>query len=189
MRITAAKISAVVTVAAVAALGAQYASAAPSHVSTSSKSANPNVAPLRNLAYQYSTATTHGTGQVSFHIPNPPNGVYAASFTANFFPQGTPAAPVVFSCYLTKNGAMRAQSTAASTWTSGFYVGVNGGNMVKVDSSANDLEVGCGPADGSAWQFGSKPVSVTFTRLDGLVNKSLNKTLSKGHLSAGVAGR
>lgn len=188
MRITAAKISAVVTVAAVAALGAQYASAAPSH-STSSKSANPNVAPLRNLAYQYSTATTSGSGQVSFHIPNPPNGVYAASFTANFFPAGSPAAPVHFSCYLTKDGAMRAQSTADSTWSSGFYVGVNGANMIKVDSSANDLEVGCGTDDNSAWQFGTKPVSVTFTRLDGLVNKSLDKTLQKGHLSAGVTGR
>src|SRR4051794_26347769 len=113
MRISAARATSVIAVAAVAVLGAQYASAAPSH---DGRKGQPNISPIRNINYQYSTSTAGGTGDVVFDIPNPPKGFYSATFTANFFPEGSPAAPETFACSLIKDGStMRAQSTVSTS--------------------------------------------------------------------------
>jgi hypothetical protein len=181
MQITAAKTISAIAIAGVAVLGAQYAGAAPAHHAASSstaKSADPDIAPIRNIAHVYSVSTSGGTGQVSYSITNPPAGIYAASFTANFYPQGSPAAPETFSCYLLKDGAMRAQSVATGTYTSGFYLGVNGSNTVKV-TSGSVFTVGCGLADGGAWTWGTQPLQVTMTRVDGLSLHSLAKQAGK----------
>jgi hypothetical protein len=176
MRISAAKVTSVMAVTAVAVLGAQYASAAPSH---QGKDAQPNIAPIRNINYQYSTSSTGGTGDVVFNIPNPPNGFYAASFTANFFPQGSPAAPKAFACSLIKDGTlMRAQSTVTSASDSGFYVGVNGGNAIKIDGVAQ-FQMFCGTDDGSDWTWGSRPLQVNLVRLDGLQAGNLTQSAKK----------
>jgi hypothetical protein len=184
MPITAAKAAAAVAIAGVAVLGAQYADAVPAPLS---HSVHPNIAPVRNIAHVYSTSGTGGSGEVFYDIPTLPNGVYAASFTANFFPQGTPSTPVTFSCFLTKNGSMRTQSTSESTYTSGFYVGVNGSNTVK-SVSGDSFQVGCGTADGSAWTYGTQPLQVTFTRLDGITTGGISKA-KHGTLKTSVATR
>jgi hypothetical protein len=175
----------VVAIVAIAILGTVYASAATNHDAASSNAAvttgaSPTsggalhaiIAPKRNIAHLYSSSSTGGTGQVAFSIPNPGKGIYAASFTANFFPQGSPGAPVVFSCYLTRNSAMVAQSTVPSTEASGFYVGVNGGNTVSLANSTV-LSLGCGTTDGSTWTFGTRKPQVTLTRLDGKATGSI----------------
>lgn len=162
MRNTAVRIVTVVGIAAVAALGTQYASAAPGH------DVRHAVAPLRNIAYQYGTSTTGGSGDVEYNIPNPPNGLYYASFSANFFPAGTPSAPETFGCSLIKNGSiMRAQDTTMTASSSGFYAGVNGGNVIKIDG-VSQFQMFCGTADGSAWTWGTLPVQVNLIRIDGL---------------------
>jgi hypothetical protein len=187
MQITAAKTISAIAIAGVAVLGAQYAGAAPSHA-PARHSAQPLIAPIRNMSHVYSVSSPGGTGQVSFTIPSPPLGVYAASFTANFFPEGSPSAPETFSCYLLKDGAMRAQSTASSTYTSGFYVGVNGGNTIKVDPGTQ-LSAGCGVADGTAWTWGTRPLQVTFSRMDGITNGTLAKAAHKALVPVATAGR
>ncbi len=184
MRISATTSISAVAVAAVAVLGAQYADAASNHVTPAAhvSSSAPNrpgsgaaqlaAAPLRNLAYLYTTSSSGGNDQVFITVPNPPAGVYAASFAANMFPAGTPSAPETFSCYLLKNGDLRAQSTAQSVSTGGFYIGLSGSNTVKVASS-DTFQAGCGTVDGTDWTYGSRPLQVTFTRLDGLVAQTL----------------
>jgi hypothetical protein len=187
MQITAAKTISAIAIAGVAMLGAQYAGAAPGHGSV--KQASVDVAPIRNLSHLYTVSTSGGTGQVSFTVPNPASGAYIASFSANFFPQGSPAAPKTFSCYLLKDGLMRAQATASSTYESGFYVGVNGTNSVKILPTSS-LTVGCGLADGGAWSWGTRPLQVLLTRVDalnasGILSKGSPKTL----IPQAVAGR
>ena len=202
MRIHAVKIMSVAAIAAVAVLGTVYANAGPSHTAVSSKAAVTSTSksanggtlkahpfasvPKKNIAHTYTTSTTGGTGQLIFNLPNPGKGVYAASFTANFFPEGTPGAPETFSCYITKDGSMLTQATASSTYTSGFYVGVNGGNIVQLTGSTA-LSVGCGVADGTAWTWGTKPLEASLTRLDGITSGSLAGTAQKSG-SASTSG-
>ncbi|MDX6298661.1 MAG: hypothetical protein QOI51_2518 [Nocardioidaceae bacterium] len=184
MRISISKTGTVVAIAAVAALGAQYASAAPNH---GANQVHNNVAPLRNIAYVSSASSTGGTGEVAYSIPTPPRGIYEGSFSANFFPEGTPSAPETFSCFLVKDGTtLRAQSTVSTTYSSGFYAGVNGSNTIKV-AAGDTFQLYCGTADGTAWSWGSRPAQVTLTRLDGTVPGVLAATAHKaGSLS--VAG-
>jgi hypothetical protein len=181
MRNSAARVTSVIAVAAVAVLGAQYASAAPSQ---HGKNAQPLINPIRNVNYQYSTSTSGGTGDVVFDIPNPPNGFYSASFSANFFPQGSPAAPVTFACSLIKDGSiMRAQDTVSTAYDSGFYAGVNGSNTVKIDGVAV-FQMFCGTADGTDWTWGTRPLQVNLLRLDGNQAGNLGKSAKKaGSLS------
>lgn len=169
MQITVARSIAIIAVAAVGVLGAQFASAATSHVSK---------APTRNIAYLYAESSPGGTGQVNYQIANPPAGIYAGSFTASFYPAGTPGAPETFSCYLMKNGQMRAQSTVSTTYSSGFYAGVNGANTLKI-SAGDAIVVGCGTDDGTAWTWGTRPVQLTLTRLDGLSLRTLPLSAQK----------
>jgi hypothetical protein len=61
---------------------------------------------------------------------------------------------------------MSTQSTSTSAAASGFYVGVNGSAVVKV-VSGTVLTPGCGLTSG-AWTFGTKKLTVTLTRLDGV---------------------
>ena len=108
MRTRAVRTISILALAAVAVLGTAYANAAPKHTAaakiaatTGSTSHNGGTMkatpfaslPKKNIAHVYSTSTAGGTGELLFTIPNPGKGVYAASFTANFFPAGTPAAP------------------------------------------------------------------------------------------------
>jgi hypothetical protein len=186
MQITAAKTISAIAIAGVAVLGAQYAGAAPSHA-PAKHGASPNVSPIRNISHLYSVSTTGGTGQVEFTVPNPGNGPYLVSFSANFFPQGTPEAPKTWSCYLVKDGTMRAQSTASSTYDSGFYVGVNGTNTVKLVSDTS-LTVGCGLADGGTWTWGTRPLQVVLTQVDALATGTLSKAAPKTLIPSAVAG-
>jgi hypothetical protein len=175
MRIHAAKIVSIAALAAVV-LGTVYASAAPNVAVTkgsNGSSLRTVAAPIRNVAHVYSVSATGGTGQVSYTIPNPGRGVYAASFTANFYPQGSPSAPATFSCYIIANGLMLAQSTSSSTYSSGFYVGVNGGNTVRLTDTST-LSLGCGTADGSAWNYGTRQPQVTLTKLDGMIGAAIS---------------
>ena len=198
MRISTTTSVSVVALAAVAALGVQYAGAAPTSVAPHSNAATsagstvttkgtllPQGKARANIAYLYSSQDSSGSGQLEYTIPNPPSGYYHASFTANFFPDGTPSAPVTFSCYLEKNFEMRAQSTVSTTYDDGFYAGVNGSNSVKVNPG-DTFTAGCGTADGSTWAFGSRPLQVSFTRIDGLTNIPLNKAAKKA--APGAAG-
>jgi hypothetical protein len=181
MRFSATKTIAILGIAAAAALGTQYASAAPSG------SAQPAV-PQPNVDYQYSTSGTGGTGDAVFNIPNPPNGLYSASFTANFFPAGSVSAPEQFSCSLIKDGSiMRAQSTLTSVSDSGFYAGVNGGNVIKIDGVAQFAMYG-GTADGSTWSWGTRPVQVNLLRIDGLQQGSLTGGSPKVHKDLSLVG-
>ncbi|MEP6527054.1 MAG: hypothetical protein ABJA86_07795 [Nocardioidaceae bacterium] len=120
----------------------------------------------KNVGRVYTTAAAGGTGQVIFDVPDVPNGIYLATYTANFFPQGTPGAPIPFSCFLLRDGIMSTQSTSSSAAASGFYIGVNGSTVVKA-VSGTDLTAGCGLTSG-AWTFGTKKLTVTLTRLDGV---------------------
>jgi hypothetical protein len=186
MQITAAKTISAIAIAGVAVLGAQYAGAAPSH--GPAKHASVDVAPIRNISHLYTVQTSGGTGQESWTIPNPGNGAYIASFSANFFPQGTPAAPKTFSCYIVKDGLMRTQATASSTYDSGFYVGVNGSNSVKL-LSGTSLTVGCGLADGGTWSWGTRPLQVLLTQVDALdATGTLSKASPKALIPLAVAG-
>lgn len=193
MRISTTTSVSAVALAAVAVLGASYAGAAPSPAASSPRASAvgtslgaatsggtlQEIASARpNIAYLYSTDDISGNDQVTYTVPNPPKGYYHASFTANFFPQGTPSAPATFSCWLLKNGQMRTQSTVSTTYDSGFYAGANGANSVKVNPG-DTFEAGCGTADGTDWQYGSRSLQVSFTRIDGLVNVPLNKTAQK----------
>jgi hypothetical protein len=122
---------------------------------------------VRNVGRVFTTGATGGTGQVTFDIPNVPKGIYLATFTANFFPQGTPGAPVAFSCSLLKDTLTQlSQSTSTSAAASGFYIGVNGSTVVKVVPGI-DLTASCGLVSG-VWTFGTKKLTVTLTRLDGV---------------------
>jgi hypothetical protein len=121
---------------------------------------------VKNIGRVYTTGAAGGTAQVTFDVPNVPKGIYLATYTANFFPQGTPAAPVTFSCFLLRDGALVSQSTTSTTYASGFYAGVNGSTVVKVVPGTN-IDAGCGLTSG-AWTFGTKKLTVTLTRLDGV---------------------
>ncbi len=187
MQITAAKIISAIAITGVAVLGAQYAGAASSHA-PAKHGVSADVAPIRNISHLYSVSTDGGTGQVLFTVPNPGNGAYIASVSANFFPQGSPAAPKTFSCYILKDGLMRAQSTASSTYDSGFYVGVNASNSVKLLSSTS-LQVGCGLADGGDWTWGTRPLQVLLTQVDALTTGGLSKAAPKGGVLSQVATR
>ncbi len=199
MRISAVKVMSIITIAAVAALGAEYASAAPSHNTTKAPTTSSSVVhnggtlqtvplgvPRKNIAHVYSTSTTGGTGEVIFTIPNPVPGVYAASFTANFFPAGTPSAPETFSCFITQNGSMRAQSTVSTGYSSGFYAGVNGGNTIRL-VAGDVLNLGCGTADGSSWTFGTQLVQATLTRLDGMTSGTVSAAAHKSGAASATA--
>jgi hypothetical protein len=184
MQITAAKTISAAAIAGVAVLGAQYASAAPS------QDAHAQIAPLRNIAHVYSARTSGGTGQAIFAIPNPGNGIYQASFSANFFPEGTPSAPETFSCAIVKDGGiMRAQDTVSTTYSSGFYAGVNGSNTIKM-APGSSFDLYCGVDDGTDWSWGTLPAQVTLTRLDGVSTGSLTQTARhKAGTLATVPGR
>jgi hypothetical protein len=203
MRMSAAKTISIAAVAAVAVLGTAYASGASSHkapsnaaiaaVSSVSRPSNAGslisaiTAPVRNIAHVYGTSDTGGSGQVTWSVPNPGKGTYAASFTANFFPTGTPGVPVRYSCFLVRNSTMLTQSTSASTASSGFYVGVNGSNTVQL-KGATTLTLGCGTDDFSAWTWGTRSVQVTLTRLDGRATGSVSAP-TKQSGSASIASR
>jgi hypothetical protein len=190
MRMTATKTVSLVGIVAVAALCTQYASAATT--AGARHDAQQGVAPLRNIAYQYSTATSGGTGDETFTIPNPPNGLYYASFTANFYPEGSPGAPETFGCSLIKDGTiMRAQDTASTTYDEGFYAGVNGGNVIKIDHVAQ-FQVFCGTDDGTSWTWGTRPVQVNLVRVDGLVqggNMTQPAPKQRGQLQVDASAR
>ena len=120
---------------------------------------------VKNVGHVFTATTNGGTGQVTYNIPNVPKGIYLATYTANFFPQGTPAAPVTFSCFLLRDGSLVSQSTGLSAAGSGFYVGVNGSTIVKV-VPGTDVNVGCGTLS-VPWTWGTKKLTATLTRLDG----------------------
>ncbi len=129
--------------------------------------------PVRNVARLYSVAAGGGTGKESWTIPRQEVGVYAASFTGNFAPQGSRTVPKTFGCSLLKNGHVQAQSTAVDIATAGtWWVGVAGGNTVVV-RAGDVLTVTCGLVEGQAWTWGNRPLQVTLTRLDGLVKRDL----------------
>ncbi len=204
MRTRIVKISAIVAVTGLAILGSAYANAKPlqgtsktnaSATGTTSTASGatvalkavPDAGPVLNVAHSYST-TTPGSGGVIYSIPSLPAGVYEVSFTANFFPAGTPAAPVQFTCaILNGTGAiLYAQDTSSSETTSGFYVGVNGATFLRNPSSLG-VEAYCGTGDGSAWTWGTRPLVVTLTRLDGLTHGSLSPSPNKK--ARGIAAR
>jgi len=120
---------------------------------------------VKNVGHVFTATTNGGTGQVTYNIPNVPKGIYLATYTANFFPQGTPAAPIAFSCFLLRDGSLVSQSTGLSAAGSGFYIGVNGSTIVKV-VPGTDVNVGCGTLS-AAWTWGTKKLTATLTRLDG----------------------
>jgi hypothetical protein len=184
MRISVSKIISIVAIAAVAVLGVDYVGSAAGH------NANP-LTVNANIAHVYSVSDTGGSGQKLYNLPAL-QGNYAASFSANFFPQGTPSAPVSFSCFLLKNNNMRAQDTSVSTYSGGFYIGVNGVNTVHVTTS-DVLQVGCGIQSG-AWSWGTRPLQVTLTNVDGFQNFPLSgpaksATLHAEHASTGTSAR
>lgn len=176
MRISATTSVSVVALAAVAVLGAQYAGATQS---SATREAEPNI------AYLYSTQENRGTGQVTYTIPNPPPGTYHASYTANFYPKGTPGAPVTFSCFLLKNGALRSQSTTSTTYTSGFFAAVNGSNTVQV-AEGDTFEAGCGLTEDRIWRYGTRALQVSFIRADGLVTMPLGASEQEAPLQVGT---
>ena len=139
----------------------------------------PGIAAIPNIAHVFTTKVTGGNGEVLWSVPVP-TGTYAASFTANFSPQGSVSAPETFACFLldSTSGALFAESSVSTTYTSGFFAGVNGGATVKV-THASSISVGCGTSDATDWTFGSLPVSVTFTALDGSKIKSLQSTAAE----------
>jgi hypothetical protein len=204
MRMSAARTMSIAAVVAVAVLGTAYASGASSHNNAPSNAAVTGLAtagsapssggslsaitaPVRNIAHVFGTSDPGGSGQVTWTVPNPGRGTYAASFTANFYPAGSAGAPVRFSCFLLRNSAMLSQSTVPSTSTGGFYVGVNGGNTLSL-KNATTVTVGCGTDDNSAWTWGTRSVQVTLTRLDGRANGSVFAP-SKQPASASIASR
>ena len=130
--------------------------------------------PVRNVAHLYSVATSGGQGRESWTIPQQEAGVYAASFTANFMPQGSHTAPKTFGCSLLKNGLVQAQGTALDIATAGtWWVGVAGGNTIVV-RSGDVLSVSCGLVEEQDWTWGNRPLQVTLTRLDGIVKRDLS---------------
>jgi hypothetical protein len=133
----------------------------------------PGIAAIPNIAHVFTTKVAGGNGQVFWAVPIQ-TGTYAASFTANFFPEGSVSAPETFACFLydATSGALFAESSVSTTYTSGFFAGVNGGATIKV-THATSVSVGCGTDDATDWAFGSLPVTVTFTLLDGSKYKSL----------------
>ncbi len=141
-----------------------------------------------NVAHSYTTASAGGNGEVFFTIPALPNGNYLVSFTANFYP----VAGENFSCAVFPSAVygMFAQDTTYSPADSGFYEGVNGVAVVHNPSSATvAMEAICGTYDGSAWSWGSRPLVITLTRLDGLTNGSLSPAPKpKQGRSAAIAG-
>jgi hypothetical protein len=197
MRTRIVMISTIVALAGVAILGSANAGAKPlrststanaaiagstatASGSTVALKAVPFAGPVLNVAYSFSTATTGGTGQVFYAIPAVPRGVYEVSFTANFFPVGSPAAPITFACGIVNgtSATLYTMGTTASVTATGFYVGVNGAAFVRNPTSLG-VQAFCGTADGSAWDFGTRPIQVTLTRLDGLSHGSLNPSPKK----------
>lgn len=143
-------------------------------------SLNPQFTAHANVVHFYNTTATGGTGEVEFDIPNPGAGTYNATFTANFYPQGTPTAPVHLACSLEKNSKLVSESTQTGTYDSGFYLGVNGATTIKITGS-DQLAMFCGTDDGTAWTWGSKSLSVSLTNMDGLVVGSLSQSKSDAH--------
>jgi hypothetical protein len=196
MKSRAIKAAAVATVMLIALLGSAYANAMALHGTSRARpsltgataasgsrvqlKASPNsIATAKpNVAHKFATSSSGGTGEVDYTIPAVANGNYLVSFTANFFPEGSPSAPETFGCALITNTALISQDTSSSTYTAGFYVGVNGVTVVHNPTAAG-LFVACGTADSTAWDFGTNPLSVTLTRIDGLVLGSLSPEPNK----------
>lgn len=177
---------AVVGVASIAALGFQYASAAPK----GGAQHHSQFTSVSNADYQYSTSSTGGTGDVGFDIPNPPsNGVYQASFTANFIPADS-SVNETFSCVLARDSSVnRAQGTSDWNASQGWYAAVDGVNVIKIDH-VHTFQVFCGTADGSSWFFGDRPLQVNLLRIDSVTAGTLGggTPKHKGDLTIGQAG-
>ncbi len=122
-------------------------------------------------AYVYDIATTGGASAVTFTIPSPPAGDYMVSFTANFKPLGSTSSPVSFSCFLTRDSILMAQSTGISTNTAGWNVGVNGQVVMKIFKETQ-ISAGCGTLTGP-WMWAARPLEVTFTKLAAVKSGSL----------------
>jgi hypothetical protein len=148
------------------------------------KSAN-QLLQTKNVGHVYKTAATGGTGQTTFNIPNFPAGAYLVTYTTNFFPQGTAGAPIQFSCFLTRNNVNISQATGLSAAGSGFYIGVDGSTVVKLGAGI-DLNIACGTLSG-AWTFGTLPITVTVTRLDGSTSGGLPLAARTPHTPARAA--
>ena len=119
--------------------------------------------PVRNVAHLYSVTTGGGRGKEDWKIPQQEAGVYAASLTANFMPQGSHTSPKTFGCSLLKNGQLQAQATALDIATAGtWWVGVAGGNTIVV-RSGDVLSVSCGLLEEQNWTWGNRPLQVTLT--------------------------
>ena len=162
---TSKSIAAVIAIGTVGFLGAQLTNAG--------AAATPRVTPIKkNIAHVFHTSTHGGTDEKFYTFTNPGKGVYLASFTANFYPGGTPAAPETFSCAIIIDNVLVLQSTSSSTYSSGFFVGVNGVNVITLQGT-EVLQAMCGTADGTSWLYGSKQFEVTFTDLDGRTNSAL----------------
>jgi len=177
---------AVIGVASIAALGVQYASAAPR--SGTGNEASSGFTSVSNVDYLYSATTTGGTDYVYFDIPNPPNGWYQASFTSNFAPTDTSVAEN-FTCVLVRDGTVnRAQSTSAWDPNSGWYAAVDGINVIKIDH-VHTFQMLCGTLDGSSWSFGDRPLQVNLLRIDSEIAGNLGGGIPKhkGDLNVGHA--
>jgi hypothetical protein len=82
---------------------------------------------------------------------------------ATFFPQGTAAAPVEWSCSLYKNANIVATITTTDTSTS-FYAGLTGQLILHLKNS-DTLTMDCGDNVSSAWIWGRAPLQVSLVRL------------------------
>src|SRR4051794_22544937 len=133
---------AIISVASIAALGVQYASAAPRGGAVNEHKSN--LTTVSNIDYLYTATTTGGTGAVVFDIPNPPaNGWYQASFISNFIPSDSSVAKT-FSCVLARDFSVnRAQSTSAWDPNSGWYAAVSALNVIKIDH-VHSFQMFCG---------------------------------------------
>ena len=133
---------------------------------------------LQNPAYTYTVDTGGGTGETQFTLPQVPAGEYLLTYTASFYPQGTPAAPVTFSCYSINAPytEVTSQATTTGTYDSGYYYGVTGVTAETVPASGVPrLSCGAKNSAGSSvpWQWGSRKLQVTLVKLNGRTSGTL----------------
>jgi hypothetical protein len=121
-----------------------------------------------DTAYSFSTTVTGGSGEVIWNYRLPGPGTYFAIFAANFEPAGSPSHPVVFACVIMgRDKKNLVESTATSTSTSGWEIGVSGSAIDNVEPGDREHSVGCGTRDNSTWSFADRPLVVTFIKLTG----------------------
>jgi hypothetical protein len=128
--------------------------------------------PKANIANVYTVTTGGSSDGKEYAIQVPEDATYAVSLTANFAPQGSPRAPVDFFCSIETEGEKLTISSTQSVSSSGFYAGVNGSNTASLFEEQL-LVVSCFAGRGDqelSWTWGTRPLQLTLTRLDGMVD-------------------